>query len=502
MARKNQKDIEVIGDDSAALDSHLYAACGILRGPVQADEYKIYLFPLMFLKRISDVYDEETQEAIDAGGDEEYAALPENHRFQIPDGYHWNDIRECVENVGDKIQTSMRKIEAANPNKLYGIFSDFDEASWTNKNKLTDERLKNLIEHFSQINLGNKAIEADVMGQAYEMLIKRFADMTKESAGEFYTPRAVIRLMIRILDPKPGETIYDPACGTGGMLIESMKHMKDARLSFGKLYGQEKNLSTASIARMNIFLHGGDDFFIERGDTLKEPKFLVGDRLRTFDCVVANPPFSLKPWSYELWKADPYQRTMFGLPPENNGDFAWIQHMVKSMDPENGRMAVVLPQGVLFKKDVKELRKKMIESRKLFAIVQMGDKLFYGTGLSPCILFLSNKEPAETITFVDASGIYKKGIGQNYLMDGHIDEIYSAITGTEDIEGVSKIVRYEDLDKETSDLSVNRYVKKTIVDTTPPFEEVLKTLTSSFERSAKLEEEIKALIKEGGYLDE
>ena len=282
VARTKKAPIETIDDAGQELYNHLYQGCSILRGcGVSADEYKTYLFPLMFLKRISDVYDEEYRHAMEeSDDDEEYARMADCHRFQIPPGCHWSDIRDTTFDVGAKINTSMRKIESSNPRTLYGIFSDFDEASWTNKEKLPDENLINLVEHLSMIRLDNEAISADVMGQAYEYLIKKFADETKESAGEFYTPRAVVRLMIRYLDPKGGESVYDPACGTGGMLIESMNHIEEKNLTLGKLFGQESNLTTASIARMNLFLHGSDDFKIARGDTLRNPLFLINGKLQ------------------------------------------------------------------------------------------------------------------------------------------------------------------------------------------------------------------------------
>ena len=377
MTGKSKKVEEVLDDESSTLSNHLYEACNILRGPVSADEYKNYLFPLMFLKRISDVYDEETAVAlVESGGDEEYAALPEMHRFQIPSGCHWSDLRNISIDVGHGIQDSMRKIELANPETLYGLFSDFDEASWTNKNKLSDSRLKDLIEHFSKLPLGNESVSADVMGQAYEFLIKKFADMTKDSAGEFYTPRAVVRLMISILDPKPGETIYDPACGTGGMLLESMRHINDNNMVLGRLFGQEKNITTASIARINLFLHGANDFKILRGDTLRNPLFKESDNLQKFDCVVANPPFSLEEWGAELWQHDPYGRNIFGTPSDKNGDYAWLQHMVCSMSEDKGRMGVVLPQGVLFKKEFNSIRCNMVRSGMLDTIIQLPANLF------------------------------------------------------------------------------------------------------------------------------
>ena len=258
----------------------------------------------------------------------------------------------------------MFQIERANPNTLMGVFSSFDDASWTDKQKLSDERLKDLVEHFSMVSFSNQDYSADVMGDAYEYLIKKFADMSKKTAGEFYTPRAVVKLLIKILDPKANETVYDPACGTGGMLIEAIRHMNNDKLTFGKIYGQEKNLSTSAIARMNLFLHGAEDFKIVQGDTLRNPAFVTRGKLSTFDCVIANPPFSLKKWGDEMWTNDRYGRNIWGTPPKSYGDYAWIQHMVCSMAKGTGRHAVVLPQGVLFRNVEYEIRKNMVKSDK------------------------------------------------------------------------------------------------------------------------------------------
>lgn len=277
------------------LESWLWESANILRGPVDAADFKTYIFPFLFFKRISDAYDEETAAALkDSDGDMEYAQFPENHRFQIPEGCRWYEVREKVSNLGHALQKAMRRIGQANPDTLHGIFGD---AQWTNKNRLSDKLLKDLIEHFSTHVLTNDRCQVDILGQAYEYLIKKFADLTNKKAGEFYTPRSVVSLMVKILAPKAGDTIYDPACGTGGMLLESLHHVRETggneNLMLGKLYGQEKNLTTSGIARMNLFLHGSEDFHIQRGDTLRQPAYYTGDSLATFDCVIANPPFSL-----------------------------------------------------------------------------------------------------------------------------------------------------------------------------------------------------------------
>ena len=396
----------------------------------------------------------------------------------------------------------MRIIESSNPRTLYGIFSDFDEASWTNKEKIPDENLINLVEHLSMIKLDNKSVSADVMGQAYEYLIKKFADDTKESAGEFYTPRAVVKLMIKNLDPKAGESIYDPACRTGGMLIESMNHIEDNKLTLGKLYGQESNLTTASIARMNLFLHGCNDFFIQRGDTLRNPLFLNNGKLQTFDCVVANPPFSLEKWGADKWVSDPYGRNIYGTPSDKNGDFAWLQHMITSMNQNHGRMGVILPQGVLFKKEYKEMRRKMLSSNKLDAVVQLAGNLFYGTPLAPCIMFFCNDKTDDRIKFVDASQIFKKGRAQNFMLNEHVEEIHNYLVSEDEVEGISKWIHTHEVDQDTLELNVSKYVTKTFVDNTPPYEEVVKMLEQSIAETERLESEIISMIKDGGFLDE
>lgn len=373
MSRKNGNNNSV-DLDIGTLSGHLWEAANILRGPVDAADFKTYIFPLLFFKRLSDVYDEEYAVALEeSDGDVEFAQFPENHRFQVPEGCHWKDVRAKSANIGHALQKAMRCIEQANPDTLHGIFGD---AQWTNKDRLSDALLKDLIEHFSSLNLGNEHCKADILGQAYEYLIKKFADLTNKKAGEFYTPRSVVALMVRILAPKAGETIYDPACGTGGMLLEALHHVKehggDENLMLGKLYGQEKNLTTSSIARMNLFLHGAEDFHIERGDTLRLPAFYSGDSLATFDCVIANPPFSLEKWGDDVWINDPYGRNFAGLPPAKSGDFAWVQHMVKSMartdgasvfayhvhDPERYGVAEFDAQGKVLSLEEKPLQPK------------------------------------------------------------------------------------------------------------------------------------------------
>lgn len=488
------------------LKNHLYEACSILRGPINQDEYKSYLTPLLFFKRVSDVYDAETEKALkESGGDYEYASFPENHRFTIPEGCHWNDIREKSDNIGAALSNAMFQVERANPNTLMGVFSSFDDASWTDKQKLSDERLKDLVEHFSMISFSNENYSADIMGGAYEYLIKKFADMSKKTAGEFYTPRAVIKLLIKILDPKANETVYDPACGTGGMLIEAIRHMNNDKLTYGKIYGQEKNLSTSAIARMNLFLHGAEDFKIVQGDTLRNPAFVTRGKLSTFDCVIANPPFSLKKWGDEMWTNDRYGRNIWGTPPKSFGDYAWIQHMVCSMAKGTGRHAVVLPQGVLFRNVEHDIRKNMVLSDKLECVISLVNNLFYGAGIPACILvYRETKTPEHKnkILFVDATSIYTPLRAQNILTDANVDEIYKLYTDFADKQDFAKVVTLKEIEDNDFDLSLQKYIKKTEVKEEVDIDKVKADFYKSLEDLFAQEDELLQLLTKEGYINE
>jgi type I restriction enzyme M protein len=488
---------------SQKLFQHLFGACNILRGPINQDEYKSYVTPILFFKRLSDVYDEETTKALEeSGGDEEYAAFRENHVFEIPAGCHWKNVREKSENVGLAIVQAMLGIERANPNTLDGVFNSFDDATWTDKNKLSDERLKNLVEHMSKIKVGNENYSADVMGDAYEYLLKKFADLSKKTAGENYTPRSIVRLLVMLLAPQPGETVYDPACGTGGMLIEAIRYMHDDKLTYGKIYGQEKNLSTSAIARMNLSLHGARDPIIKQGDTLRSPAFLERGELQTFDCVISNPPFSLKSWGAEQFSSDIYGRNLWGSPTDSNADFAWLQHMVKSMDRENGCLAVVLPQGVLFRgnKDG-EIRRKLIESDKLEYVIALVGGIFYSAGVSACILVLNNNKAAAhrgRICLVDASGIYTAQRAQNIMTDENIQEVYNLCVNYEDVLEKAKVVTLEEIKEKDYTLSVSSYIEKAARETISP-EEVRKQFFAALDEAFAAEEKLKKLLAEGGF---
>lgn len=443
------------------LESYLWGAAVLLRGTIDAGDYKQFIMPLLFYKRLCDVYDEETQTALaESGGDADFAAFPENHRFQIPPEAHWREVRKAARDVGQVIQAGMRAIETANPDKLYGIFGD---AQWTNKDRLSDAMLRDLIEHFSSLELTVANLPEDELGNGYEYLIKKFADDSGHTAAEFYTNRTVVHLMTEMLEPQPGETIYDPTCGSGGMLLSAIAHLRRRGQEWRnvKLYGQERNLMTSSIARMNCFLHGIEDFRIERGDTLSEPKFVEGDRLQQFDVVLANPPYSIKQWDRAAFAADPWGRNIFGTPPQGRADYAFWQHILASMDPETGRCAILFPHGVLFRQEEAEMRRKLIEADLIECVLGLGPNLFYNSPMEACVVICRTRKPKERqgkILFINAVGEVTRERAQSFLTDEHIQRIVGAYQAFKDEPSFTHVATIEEIHRQGWNISISLYV--------------------------------------------
>lgn len=442
----------------AKLEKYLFDSANFLRGHIDAGDYKQFIFPLLFLKRICDVYDEEYNECKKKYG----VDFDEVHRFIVPKEHHWNEIRKKSNNIGFAIQNSMRQIEKLNPGKLDGIFGD---AQWTNKERLPDKLLKDLMEHFSMYVLSIENVPDDELGNAYEYLIKQFADDSGHTAQEFYSNRTLIKLMAEMLNAKPGDSIYDPTCGTGGMLLVTATHLKEKGQEYRglKLYGQEVNLITSSIARMNMFLHGIEDFEIVRGDTLENPAFIENDRLMKFDIVLANPPYSIKRWNRDSWVNDPYGRNIYGTPPQGCADYAFIQHIVNSMNLDSGRGAVLLPHGVLFRDSEQELRRKMIEDDIIECVLGLGPNLFYNSSMEACVIFFNmNKaeERKKKILFINAINEVRKEKTMSYMDQCHRIKIESAYNKFKDIENFSK-VEFIDviLNDNKANLNVQLYVR-------------------------------------------
>ena len=445
------------------LEKFLWGAATKLRGLIDGGDYKQYIFPLLFFKRICDVYDEEFEKALsESDGDLEYASFDEHHHFKIPKGAHWKDVREVTNNVGIALKDAMRNIEKANPKALYGIFGD---ASWTNKNRLSDETLTNLIEHYSKHILNLENIPDDQLGNGYEYLIKKFADDSGHTAAEFYTNRTVVKLMTMIMDPKTGESVYDPTCGSGGLLLNCALHLKEQGKEYRslKLYGQEINLITSAIARMNMFMHGIEEFDIYRGDTLANPGFIAYDELKKFNVILANPPYSIKRWDQKSFVNDPYGRNIWGTPPEGCADYAFQQHIQKSLDDDNGRYAILWPHGILFREKEAEMRKKMVKEDQIEAVIGLGANLFYNSPMEAIILVGNANKPKERqgkVLFINGKDDVIENKGLAYLTDKHIDKFYNAFKDFNDIPGYAKVASTEEILSFDGNMNINFYVKR------------------------------------------
>jgi len=443
------------------LEKYLWGAATLLRGTIDAGDYKQYIFPLLFFKRICDVYDEEFENALaESDGDLEYAAFAEHHNFIIPKGAHWNDVRETTVSVGMKLQDAMRSIEQVNPDTLFGIFGD---ASWTNKDRLSDETLTNLVEHYSQHKLNLKAVADDKLGNAYEYLIKEFADDSGHTAAEFYTNRTVVKLMTMIMDPQPGESVYDPTCGSGGLLLNCALHLKEEGKEYRtlKLYGQEINLLTSAIARMNMFMHGIEEFSIVRGDTLAQPAFLHNDELKKFNVILANPPYSIKAWDQKGFASDPYGRNLWGVPPQGCADYAFQQHIQKSLNLKNGRSISLWPHGILFRDAEATMRRKMIEEDLVECVIGLGPNMFYNSPMEACLLITKtnkSKERQGKVLIINAVKEVRQEKNIAYLDKSHIERIYKSYLNFKDEDGFAKIVTLEKILENKASLNIAQFV--------------------------------------------
>lgn len=454
------------------LKSFLWGAATRLRGQIDAAGYKEYIFPLLFFKRISDVYDEQFEDFVAEGGVEYAGMQAAELAIRIPDGAHWRDVREVTENVGQRLVEAFIAIEQANPGEeadgrviggLDGIFGPKD--GWTNKNKMPDHIITSLIEDFSRYNLGLSSCPADEMGQAYEYLVGKFADDAGNTAQEFYTNRTVVTLMAEILQPQPDESIYDPTCGSGGMLVKCLDFLRQKGQPWQgvKVFGQEINALTAAIARMNLYLNGVEDFSIVREDTLAHPAFVDGSHLRKFDIVLANPPYSIKTWNREAFMNDKWGRNFLGTPPQGRADYAFIQHIISSMSDNNGRCAILLPHGVLGRDEEKDIRANLVESDVVECVIGIGRNLFYNSPMEACILICKQNKRAGRkgkILFIDAKDKVTRKNAESNLEPGHIKEILDAYLRYDYIDGFSNVASIEEIKQKGYMLAIPLYVSK------------------------------------------
>lgn len=441
------------------LEDYLWEAAVYLRSHIDAGSYKQYIFPLLFYKRLCDVYDEETNKAVEENGPEA-ANFEEIHQFDIPKSAHWNVIRNTSTDVGLALSKAFKKIESANKEKLAGIFGD---ASWTNKNRLPDSLLKDLIEHFSSKTLSNENCPADELGTGYEYLVGKFADDSGHTAQEFYTNRTVVELMTELLKPQSGESIYDPTCGTGGMLISCVAYLKQEHKEWRNisLYGQEVVTLTSSIARMNMILHGIQDFNIVNADTLKNPAFIKEDKLETFNIVLANPPYSIKKWDRSSFETDKYGRNFLGVPPQGRADYAFFQHILKSMDPINGRCAILFPHGVLSRNEEYEMRKNLVKLDLVECVIGIAKGLFYNSPMEACVIICKTNKPRNRknkILFIDAKNEVTRKDAFSKLEDEHIDHIVKTYEKFVNENNYSFVADTETIQNNDYSLSIPRYV--------------------------------------------
>lgn len=466
------------------LESHLWKAAEFLRGSVNASDYKRYILPLLFLKRISDRWDEEKEKG-----------LP--HQFEVPKKAHWSTIENCERNLGEAVNEALKALEEANP-ALQGVLV---RTNFADSHRLSPTVLRSLIDHFSIISLRDEDFtEPDLLGRAYEYLLKQFAQHEGKRGGEFYTPREVVRLMVRLLEPEEGTSICDPTCGTGGMLLECATHVKAKGGDPQKLvlHGQEKNPDVWAMCRMNMLVHGLTHARIELGDTIREPKLVEDGKLITYDFVIANPPFSLKEWGYDFAVKDPFNRFKYGIPPKSFGDFAFIQHMIAILKP-TGKMAVVTPHGVLFRGNSEaQIREGIVEDDLLEAVIGLPEKLFYNTGIPSAVLVINKSKPKERrgrVLFIDASKGYEEGRNQNVLRDADIDRIVEAFESFKDQSGYARVVTLEEIRRNGYNLNISRYVVSVNEEDAHDFSLLLEELDKLDRERGKLLEDFKKVME-------
>ena len=492
------------------LESHLWESANILRGSIDASDYKNYIFGLLFLKRINDVFEEEAikqeKELLKGKYSEEDAKQlawedKDFHQFFVPKRARWSEIRKVTQDIGDKLNKAFEALENEN-SVLQGVLSSVD---FNDKERLPDDTLSQLVQHFTKIRLRNNDLsEPDIMGRSYEYLIKQFADDAGKKGGEFYTPREVVQLIVQLIQPKEGMRICDPTVGSGGMLIECAKYVEEqgGNLRDLSLYGQEKNLNTWAICKMNMLFHDLLDADIKKGDTIREPKLLEGGELMLFDRVIANPPFSLKNWGRETAETDGFQRFRFGTPPKSYGEMAFLQHMIATINV-TGKVGVVMPHGVLFRGGAEKIiRQGILEEDLLEVIIGLAPNLFYGTGIPASILVINKNKPEKRknkILFIDASKDYEEGKAQNSLRDKDIKKIASAYNKGEYIKKFCKSVDLEEIKKNDYNLNISLYVFNFEEEEEIEIQKVLDDLKNLEREREVLNKKVQGYLEELGF---
>jgi type I restriction enzyme M protein len=508
--------------DLPTLENWLWEAACAIRGPVDAPKFKDYILPLVFLKRLSDVFDDEINAlALEFGGRINVLELvDQDHklvRFYIPEIARWSQIRVRSTGLGQYLTEAVRAVARENP-RLAGVIDLVDfNATAAGQRIVPDEYLAKLVEILSRYRLGLHDVEPDILGRAYEYLLRKFAEGQGQSAGEFYTPREVAILMARLLEPEPGMTVYDPCCGSGGLLIkchlrllethgvvENGRHKLPPHVAPLKLYGQEINPTTFAIAKMNAFIHDMEAE-IALGDTMRKPAFTSPQgSLRTFDLVVANPMWN-QDFPVEVYEHDPYDRFRYGIPPASSADWGWLQHMLASLN-ERGRMAVVIDTGAVSRGSgnqgsnrERDIRKQFVENDLIEAVVLLPENLFYNTTAPGVVIVINRRKrhPGE-ILLINASKLFLKGRPKNFLGEEHIEKVARVYHEWRAEEGLSAIITKEEAARNDYNLSPSRYVSTGEKEEVLPIEEAVILLREAMEERAQTEEQLKKVLKELG----
>ena len=501
--------------DIKTLETWLWEAACKIRGEIDAPKYKDYILPLIFLKRLSDVFEDEIMKlSADYGGkDVVEELLKGDHslvRFYMPEKARWSSIAMQTTGIGEYLTDAVRTISRENP-KLQGIVDivDFNETA-AGQRIISDDKLRTLTDVLGRYRLGLKDVEPDIIGRAYEYLLRKFAEGSGQSAGEFYTPREVAVLMSHILDPEPDKEIYDPCCGSGGLLIKCYlrfreKYDEDPSIAPLRFYGQEILPATFAMAKMNAFIHD-IEAEIALGDTMMRPAFLnTGGSLGRFDIVTANPMWNQKSFAQDTYENDPYNRFNSGYPPSSSADWGWIQHMFASLT-DGGKMAVVLDTGAVSRGSgnvgrnrERDIRKEFVEDDLVEAVILMPDNLFYNT-TAPGIILVINKDKREKdeILLINASGLFAKGRPKNYLPDESIKQISGIYLNWNEVEGISEIVTKEEVAKNDYNLSPSRYVADNGVDDTLPLEDAVVLLNEAEEERKLADGKLEEILEKMG----
>lgn len=483
------------------LESHLWRSADILRGSIDSSDYKNYIFGLLFLKRLNDVFVETATKIQQEEGEDYGWTDPDEHQFFVPERALWRNIQSQTQDLGDAINKAFEALEEAN-SSLEGVLAPID---FNDKERLSDQLIQQLIQHFSALDLSNGNLsEPDMLGRAYEYLIKMFADDAGKKGGEFYTPSKVVELIVKLIKPEEGMRVCDPTAGSGGMLIQSVDYVKSqgGNPKNITLHGQEKNLNTWAICKMNLLLHGLSDHDIKKGDTIRDPKLLDDGELILYDRVIANPPFSLKNWGREAAEADAHGRFRFGIPPKDKGDLAFVQHMVATLNHQ-GKAGVVMPHGILFRGGAEgKIRQGLLEEDLIEAVIGLPSNLFYGTGIPASILILNRNKPAERkgkVFFLHGANDYQEGKNQNFLRDEDIEKIVHAYDAWEDMDKYCRVVDREEIKANDWNLNIARYVDTTEEEEPIDVEAALAQLRQLEKERAEVETVMNGYLKELGY---